>query len=571
MSISNAMGHINVLRLVIMASTVIIADSLDVIHTTHGDVRGKVTSVLGRQVTVYWGIPYATIPARFQRPERAEGWEGVLEASTPPPSCPEIPDTLNIPLTPPTTTAFEEDCLYLNLWVPSGCEDQADKKGLAVLVWIHGGGLRFGSSTVATYNGQVLAATQCVIVASLNYRLGVLGFLSLGTAAAPGNVGLLDQVLALEWIHRNARNFGGSPQRITLFGESAGALSVAAHMVSPLSKHLFLRAIIQSAPLPHGRGGGSVSRSVASALKLAELMGCPVDDNDAMIRCLSEADSQELGRVTSDLVHFPFFSFGIIVDSYFLQEALSKSFLSTKAQKMNVMMGATRDDGSTVLALFTGKPINQTHKPRMDQTTFYTILKNHVPSLLPDQPQNLKVFAQLLEYLYINSSLPDRRDDYQTALDNILGDLIFFCPQYKIKAFLPADCEMYMYSFEHRSSVSPFPEWMGVVHASELDFVFGRPLDQGQRFSEEERQLSRLMMKAWANFAKFGNPNSEGAPTEWPSLNNATYPYAVFRSPSDVSIAHGWRYRQCVFWNEVYTALLTEPEAPPDGHKHQEL
>ncbi|XP_076464395.1 acetylcholinesterase-like [Babylonia areolata] len=559
--------------LVITASMTLVSAYLDdvVILTTHGDIRGEVTSVLDRQVKVYWGIPYATIPARFQRPENATAWEGVLEATTLPPSCPEVPYTQDIPLIPPASTAVSEDCLYLNLWVPQGCTDKGDEEGLAVMVWIHGGALHWGSSTVPTYNGQVLAATQCVMVATLNYRLGVLGFLSLGTAAAPGNVGLLDQAMALHWIHHNAPRFGADPGRITLFGESAGGLSVGAHMVSPLSRDLFSRAIIQSGPVTASFAKRTVAENTAAARKLAGIMGCPVDDDDAMITCLSEADAEEMGKVATDLKRFSLPAFGIIVDDYFFNKPLTQSFLSNNLKQCEVMIGATKDDGSFLFPM-SGTSMNNSLRPGMDQTTFHTILKNVVlPSLL-NPPKRKELFAKLLEFIYIGSSLPAERDDYHTALEKILGDLNFMCPMYSTAApLLAGGSDVYMYSFEHRSSISPFPQWMGVVHASELDFVFGRPLDQGHLFTERERQLSLLMMYAWANFAKFGNPNSEDAPSQWPPLNSSTYPYAVFRSPSHVTVGKGCRYRECVFWNEVYTTLVPDPSDPAGVHDHDEL
>ena len=482
-----------------------------IIRTTDGDVRGLQTSVEGRPVSVYWGIPYATAPARFRRPERAQPWEGVLDALTPPPSCPEVPYPFDIALIPAATTRFDEDCLFLNLWVPTGCQ-ALDGGGpgetLAAMVWIHGGGFEWGSTTVPTYDGRVLAATQCVIVASLNYRLGPLGFLSLSDDdRAPGNVGLLDQNMALRWIHQNLRSFGGSPDRITLFGESAGALSVGAHMVSPLSRDLFSRAIIQSGPPTEKWGQRTRSENVHNARELARIVGCAGgdDDDDSLITCLSALDGEELGRAVLKLPGFQNPGFGVIVDGYFLQEPIGNPFFRGDVKKFDIMLGLTKDDSSFVLPRLSAGPTPREGRPHMDRSAFHQLLTGFILRVLIDPPKDAPLASKLVEYLYVTSSLPRDRDGYHAALEKVILDLGMACPMYTtVASFLGGPKAAFMFSFDHRSSVTPFPEWMGVVHASELDLVFGRPLDQEELFTDQERRLSNVMMTAWANFAKFG-------------------------------------------------------------------
>ena len=473
--------------------------SEDVItRTTDGDIRGLRTSVLGRQVDVYWGVPYAKRPSRFQPAERGEPWQGVLQAVTPPPSCPEIPYPGTIPLLQPPSTPFDEDCLFLNVWVPLGCEEAGS---LAVMVWIHGGGFEWGSTTVPTYNGQVLAATQCVIVASMNYRLGPLGFLSLGNERAPGNVGLRDQALALEWIQDNAARFGGSPDTITLFGESAGALSVGTHMVSPVSRDLFRRAIMQSGPPGSPWAKKTVAQNAEAAKKLATLANCPADDDDAMVTCLSLVDLVELERAVMKLKQPNDIAFGLIVDGHFLPEPVNEPFVQGAVNQFDVMVGVTKNDAAFIPPLFTGEAGNA--RPSMSRSAFQQFVKDIVLKFLVDRPGDSQLAAQLIEFLYVNSTVPSQ-SDYHTAMENIFLDLNFACPMYTVTKPFVGKRGVFMYSFDHRSSVTQFPEWMGVVHASELDLVFGRPLDQEEQFTDNERLLSKVMMTAWANFAKSG-------------------------------------------------------------------
>ena len=476
------------------------------VRTTHGDVRGLQKSVSGRPVNVYWGIPYAKVPARFQRPERAAPWQGVFDAFTPPPSCPEVPYIGDIPLIPPTTTPFEENCLFLNLWVPQGCRTRDGKSlTLASMVWIHGGGFEWGSTTVPVYDGQVLAATQCVIVASMNYRLGPLGFLSLGNDRAPGNVGMLDQNMALRWIHENIHSFGGSPDQITLFGESAGGVSVGAHMASPLSQDLFSRAIMQSGIPTEKWGKQAVSQNQHNARELAKLVGCRSgDDPDSVIACLSGVDSVQLSRAVLNIPNYQVPGFGLIVDGLFLPEPLGESFFRGDVKKFDVMLGVTKNDASFILPVLIMGHAAKEGRPEMDRNTFQQLLAGFVLQAMTDPPENVSLVSKLVEYIYVSSSPPVERDNYCTALEKILQDLGMVCPMYSTVTPFVGYRDVFMYSFDHRSSVTPFPEWMGVVHASELDLVFGRPLDEEELFTDQERQLSNVMMTAWANFAKFG-------------------------------------------------------------------
>ena len=477
-----------------------------IVRTTHGDVRGLQKSVLGRPVNVYWGIPYAKVPARFQRPERAAPWQGVFDAVTPPPSCPEVPYIGDIPVIPPTTTPFEENCLFLNLWVPQGCLARDGKSlTLASMVWIHGGSCEQGSTTVPVYDGQVLAATQCVIVASMNYRLGPLGFLSLGNDRAPGNVGVLDQNMALRWIHENIHSFGGSPDQITLFGESAGGISVGAHMASPLSQDLFSRAIMQSGVPTETWGKQTVSQNQHNARELAKLVGCPSDDDpDSIIACLSGVDSVELSRAVNNIPNYQIPGFRLIVDGLFLSEPLAESFFRGGVKKFDVMLGVNKNDASFILPLLIMGHTAKEGRPEMDRNMFQQLLAGLVLQVMTDTPENVSLVSKLVEYIYVSSSPPVERDNYCTALEKVLQDLLMVCPMYSTATPFVGYRDVFMYSFDHRSSVTPFPEWMGVVHASELDLVFGRPLDKEELFTDQERQLSNVMMTAWANFAKFG-------------------------------------------------------------------
>ena len=218
------------------------------VSTLDGRVSGERLEYEVGTVDRYLGIPFARPPVgelRFRPPQPPVSWPGVREATQFSPRCIQNPLTswyLFPELESPKI--LDEDCLYLNVYVPNGATEGAD---LAVMVWIHGGSLKHGSAS--QYYGEALAISGGVIVVTINYRLGVMGFFTTGSEDAPGNVGMLDQVMALRWVQDNIRVFGGDPEVVTIFGESAGAWSVGSHMISPLSRGLFKRAITQSGAL----------------------------------------------------------------------------------------------------------------------------------------------------------------------------------------------------------------------------------------------------------------------------------------------------------------------------------
>ena len=221
------------------------------IRSTHsGQVQGRLIHVKDTKAGVhtFLGIPFAKPPVgplRFAPPEAPEPWSGVRDGTSQPAICPQnvtmnMEGLKELKLTLPPVS-MSEDCLYLNIYTPAHAQEGSN---LPVMVWIHGGALTVGMASM--YDGSVLAATEDVVVVAIQYRLGVLGFFSTGDEHARGNWGFLDQVAALRWVQQNIAHFGGNPDRVTIFGESAGGISVSSHVVSPMSKGLFHRAIMES-------------------------------------------------------------------------------------------------------------------------------------------------------------------------------------------------------------------------------------------------------------------------------------------------------------------------------------
>lgn len=267
-----------------------------------GRLRGIRLMAPGGPVSAFLGIPFAEPPVgprRFLPPEPKRPWLGVLDATAFQSVCYQYVDTLypgfeGTEMWNPNRE-LSEDCLYLNVWTPY----PRPASPTPVLIWIYGGGFYSGASSLDVYDGRFLAQAEGTVLVSMNYRVGAFGFLALpGSREAPGNMGLLDQRLALHWVQENVAAFGGDPMSVTLFGESAGAASVGMHLLSPPSRGLFHRAMMQSGA-PNGPWATvGVGEARRRATLLARLVGCPLGGtggNDTeLVACLRTRPAQDL-------------------------------------------------------------------------------------------------------------------------------------------------------------------------------------------------------------------------------------------------------------------------------------
>ena len=303
-----------------------------VVDTSNGRVAGFTQTVLGSNVKTFLNIPFAQPPIgdlRFRRPLPVSNWTGTYSAKTIGNSCHQLifntfankrgekgENMWN------ANTTRDEDCLQLNIWVP-----QTQARKLTTMVWIFGGGFVYGTPTLDLYDGKILASQRGVIVVSINYRVGPLGFLYLGNEKAPGNVGLLDQQLALKWIHTNIEAFGGDQNAITLFGESAGAASISYHLMSAGSESYFGRAILQSgSSLAHwAYQPPEVAKQFA--VIFAKKMGCSQTSDDDIVNCLKGKDPSEMANtqwnVPLTCLTFPFVP---TLDNYFITKSPTDFF-----------------------------------------------------------------------------------------------------------------------------------------------------------------------------------------------------------------------------------------------------
>ena len=484
-----------------------------IINTVKGRVRGVryYLPSLGKAVDAYLGIPFAKAPVghlRFKHPQPNESWRGIYNATKLPNSCYQSPDEFFGPdfagsnMWNPTTRV-SEDCLYLNVWVPK-THPRLRKSG--VLVWIYGGGFYSGTTTLNLYDGKILAATNNIIVVSIGYRVGALGFLALNHNSAPGNAGLFDQLMGLEWIQRNIKHFGGNPLNVTIFGESAGSVSVSLHLLSSLSRSKFQRAVMQSGTANMPWGTLEMDEAVRRGSELAfDYLGCPrSDDMEEVAECLRDIPPQRLideQWVSRGVMQFPFLP---VIDGAFLLETPDMSLKRQNFKRCPILLGSNYNEGSFFI-IYELYNLLKLDKSSMTHEQFEASLKA-LFLYYPQYPSTLTRFgADAIEYEYTHWLDKDDQLKNINNLDSAVGDSHFVCHlNHFAHAYANAGENVYMYYFTQRYSSNPWPEWMGVLHGDEIMFTFGEPLKAGLNYTKGEKKLSRKMMQYWTNFAKTG-------------------------------------------------------------------
>nr|XP_051702852.1 cocaine esterase-like isoform X12 [Oryctolagus cuniculus] len=537
-------------------------DSASPIRNTHtGQVRGSLVHVEGTDAGVhtFLGIPFAKPPLgplRFAPPEPAEAWSGVRDGTSHPAMCLQDlaimdQDVLLLNFTPPSIP-MSEDCLYLNIYSPAHAREGSD---LPVMVWIHGGALTMGMASL--YDGSALAAFEDVVMVTIQYRLGVLGFFSTGDQHAAGNWGYLDQVAALRWVQQNIAHFGGNPGRVTIFGESAGAISVSSHVVSPMSQGLFHRAIMESgvAVLPLFI---TTSSEVVSTM-VANLSACGQVNSEALVRCLRGKSEEEMLAITQAFRSIPG-----VVDGVFLPRHPQELLASSDFRPIPSIIGVNNDEYGWLLPRAHQPPQSirtLDSQKDIDREAMRAILRTSLAQLmLPPES------GDVLMEEYMGSS-----EDPQTLkaqFQEMMADGLFVMPALQVAHLQRPHAPVYFYEFQHRPHFlkDKKPPHVKADHGDELAFVFGIFFVNRQvPLTEEEELLSRRVMKYWANFARNGNPNGEGLP-HWPVFDQDERYLQLNLQPA---VGQALKARRLQFWTHTLPQRVQELRGAEQ--KHTEL
>ncbi|XP_061577118.1 carboxylesterase 3 [Cololabis saira] len=489
-----------------------------VLSLRNGQIRGEYVTVKGteKRVKQYLGIPFAQPPVgplRLAAPQGAGPWEGERDCTRQPPMCIQDREKLiNVSLAMSldfSAPELSEDCLYLNVYTPADARE-GDK--LPVMVWIHGGGLTMGAAS--QYDGAPLAAYENIVMVIIQYRLGILGFLSTGDQHAWGNWGLLDQLAALRWVQENIEAFGGDPQTVTAAGESAGGISTSILTLSPKAKGLFQRAIFQSGVATLGTY--TSEHPLTNAKTVANMTGCGDRSTEELVRCMKGKSVEDLVDATKKLTIF----LGAVVDGDFLHGTAEVLLRRKEVLTVPVMLGITNHEFGWILPQSFGPPGWETG---MSRESVLAVLNMFSPAGV-HSANNLIVD----EYLKDAKTPEDIRDGFT----EIIGDLLMTLPMVKVAGYhSDVGAPVYMYEFVYSAEIfkRSRPSFVKADHADDVGFMFGGCFWNGQakiigNITKEDERLCRTMMSYWANFARTGSPNGPGL-VDWPQYDRQKQEY----------------------------------------------
>jgi para-nitrobenzyl esterase len=500
-----------------------VASAAGVVPTDKGPVKGIETQA----VKEYLGIPYAAPPVgdlRWRPPQPAQRWHGPRDATRFGNHCPQ-------PASPFGAASNTEDCLYLNVYTPNNGPGRGHAKHLPVMVWIHGGALAVGESD--DYDPTRLVK-QGVVVVTINYRLGFLGFFAHpalsaeSTSHSSGNYGLMDQQAALRWVKRNVGKFGGDSGNVTIFGQSAGGLSVHAQLASPLAAGLFQRAIVQSGA--YATTNPSLSDAETKGSAVARSVGCAVQT----AVCLRSV------AVGTLLARQPTTEGSVLpnVDGNVLPQSIKAAIESGQFNRVPVIEGSTHDEFSIFTALY-----------------IEFVYGELSPGLYPI------VLSVLLPTIGSNAGLGDVLAQYPLANYPSVGeaitalgtDAVFSCSGHRVAQALSQFAPTYTYEFNDRNApqlfVRPASFPYGAYHGSELAYLFDSttlgghaPLDPNQE------SLADAMVRYWTQFARTGVPNAAGS-SQWPAYTAPTDLYQSLVPPTPGTEAGFAADHKCAFWD----------------------
>ncbi|KAG8333531.1 Cocaine esterase [Homalodisca vitripennis] len=484
----------------------------------------------------FLGIPYGQIPARFQRATPRKPWSNAKKTQTDGPACPQ-------PFVP-----FSEDCLYMNVFTPVNASSTPSK--YPVMAFVHGSAFTASSSSSLLYGPDFLVPENVILV-TFNYRLGAAGFLTLGSKVAPGNLGLTDTLLALQWIQEEISLFGGDPAHVTLFGQSAGSAIVTSHYLSPLSTDLFVNAIAQSGSVLSDWALISVAEGTRRAKVLAQGLGCNVTEDDStLLSCLQKADINDV--VGNQSIVLPLedmisgsggLRFVPVLDSYltaelpFFNDTLEGLMAEALVRGKALMTGITMDDGIVKFATDDSWKQGESN------------LGDFVPRRARDvvSVSRRQVMGQEIHDRYF----PDTFDQNKfLCLLRLNTDTLFSYPAAKMSTYFANLTYGYLYNYYGSwSRPSTFPYKVKTVyHGAELPYIFyfskvSLPLDTCS-LNTANVAMKNQMVNWWTTFAKFGSPGSQ-----WGTVS--TTGYMVIDSTNSVMNSSTFNSKYFEFWNAM--------------------
>ncbi|KAF7273692.1 hypothetical protein GWI33_013605 [Rhynchophorus ferrugineus] len=573
------------------------------VKTTHGDVQGfqvylfdnpdpdslyrPGSEFIERQMgvtSVFLGIPYAQPPVnegRFKPPRLHRGWQ-IVQAVDYGPACPQPARYTGV-----TTGVrdMDEDCLYLNIFAPNINDGVAEK--YPVMVYIHGGDFMHGASN--SFPGHIMATFYKVVVVTFNYRLGALGFLSTGDINSPGNYGILDQCMALQWVYDNADKFNGDRDSITLFGPGAGAASAGLLMVAPQTRNIVTKVIAQS--------GSAVAdwamifdryRAQNTSRVFGQQIGCSIESSWRLINCLRNSRSAfEIGNaefppdvglfpwapVIEMNISMPFYEGWYEKDWHFIDESVENLIKKRMFNSgLRYMTSLTLQEAASFIT--SNRSLSPTYE--IDQTFFDQKVWELV--LRYNYTLNVNGTFDAIKYMYTYWPDPKNVTMIREKYIQLLSDFLYTAPNDKmIKLLVEQNVPVYMYVLNTTVESFKLPDWRKVPHNIEHFLLCGAPfldvemLPANERFtrnqwSNNDRNMSHFFMKAYTDFARYGNPTyTQILGLHFEESRNAELKYLNLNTTYNSSIMWNFRQTESAFWTMYIPQVVGHlvPTYPP--------
>ncbi|XP_072943069.1 esterase FE4-like isoform X2 [Epargyreus clarus] len=491
----------------------------------------------------YMGIPYATVRERFQVSDPEPTWDGVFNATNEHIRCIQRSFTGKV--------SGQEDCLILNVYTPV----QQDNQLRPVMVFIHGGGYRTGSGSSILYGPDYLVKHNVILV-TINYRLDILGFLCLGIKEAPGNVGLKDQVEALKWVRNNIRAFGGNPDDVTIFGESAGSASVNYHLLSPMSRGLFHKAMMQSATTTCPWSFQFEPLKIASLL--AEQMGYQTNDPKELYQILSTQPAEKLvttrvprakGDIyVSEYIFVPCVEVNEIPGvERFLPDDPHNLMITGQYSKVPILMGYNNAEGY----LFASKENDTT----IGEITFNSSLPRNL--LIPTEAERNQT-SETLRSLYMKNMKISKQSLWKFSKYIADSQFVYSVVSDADLLSKTMDNPVFAYKFEYdgihnlAKLQAGYAKYPGATHGDELFYLFKVKPNLPETI--KDRKMIDRMTTLWTNFAKYGDPTpnlTELLPLKWHPIDKMDPHILVI--DLEFSTEPLWNDDDILYWNNTYT------------------
>ncbi|XP_049826299.1 neuroligin-4, Y-linked isoform X2 [Aethina tumida] len=572
------------------------------VKTTHGDVQGFQVYLFDNPspdyhyrpgadfiereqgiTSVFLGIPYAKPPVnegRFKPPRLPSSWQ-ILQAVDFGPACPQ---PLSYVGQKNGIRDMDEDCLYLNIFTPNIEEGTA--QNYPIMFYIHGGDFIHGASN--TFPGHIMATFYKVVVVTINYRLGALGFLSTGDVNSPGNYGILDQAMALRWVYDNAPNFKGDRNSITLFGPGAGAASAGLLMVAPQTKHMVSKVIAQS--------GAAVAdwamifdkyRAQNTSRVFGNIMGCSIESSWKLVNCLKMRSPYEIGyaEFPADVgllpwapviemnVSMPYYEGWYEKDWHFINESVESLIQKGHFNPdLKYMSGITLQEAATYITS------NKSLEPEFIVTQEFFDQKVKELVLRYNYTLNPNGIFEAIKYMYTYWPDPHNVTHIRNKYIELLSDFLYTAPNDKmVKLLIDEKVPVYMYVLNTTIESLRLDEWRKVPHNIEHYLLIGAPfmdvefLPPKERFSRtqwtpNDRNMSHFFMKAYTDFARYGNPTyTQILGLHFEVSEHGQLKYLNLNTTYNSSIMWNFKQTETAFWTQYLPTIVGHlvPTYPP--------